>query len=165
MHEQRGKPKPRQATRKRLPLEVLGNGLVRLDRRLHTNPSRRSGRDVRLCEELRPDQRKTLDELGLGHLAGAPALLHFRHPRSLPVRQSAAQVGVLLAEEGGISPERVDQKQAEQPVGVRDAEMKREVTAPGVPDRPRTVEAERVQHGHRVAHVRLHRVGSGRRVR
>jgi hypothetical protein len=134
---------------------VLAERAVHSDRRLGAGARGRWNRAARVEEELRPDQREALDELGVAHVAGASLRLDLVEPGDLPRREPAAQVRVLLREHARERSERVDRHHPEQPFGVRDEQMQREVPTPGVADRPAAVDTELVQHCEGVCHVGL----------
>lgn len=89
----------------------------------------------------------------------AAPLLDLVDPGALLSRQPAAQVRVEVGEDGRVGAERVDQQKAKEAVLVQVTEVKCEMPAPRVPDRPCTFDAERVEDGQRVGRMRLDRVG------
>lgn len=146
--EERGQPGARQAAGERSALEVLGDRGVRVGRALDADPLRRLRRRGRgIDEEQRPDDGGPLEQVGLRRLGPAAEGLDLVEPRDPLGGEAAAQVRPELAEDLAVCSERVDAEDAEQPLGMSDQQVQGEMPAPRVADRPRPVDAERVEHG------------------
>jgi hypothetical protein len=108
--------------------EVLGQRHVRLDRALRADvPDRARIGAVGIGIPARPQDGQPLDEVGLGHGAVPPRLLDLLHAGDLRVAQTAVQVRVLLGEDVAERPERRDADEPEEPIGVRQREVERQV--------------------------------------
>jgi hypothetical protein len=74
----------------------------------------------------------------------------------------ALKVLAVLSEDLAEGPERIDADDAVQAAGVGDKDVECEVAAPRMADGPHALELERVEHCHRIRHVRVHRVRGNR---